>query len=225
MRAIFHQSQDLALKTLRELDPNYNILLAPSLRVILTESDDADFRRKVLDEFLVDHPYATQIDAGIVCAGLAVHDPKLAAEYLRKSSEKTKTYESDQPEMIYSSVFITHWARSQPREVLRFIAGIESSEYQGSRLNVLFTDLLNHHPDIFVEALEMESLKRFQEKVRPDVCVRGMDRPIPWPLIEENVPLSLEKRYEKLQQAVESSQLPQDLKKRFLTAIEAKRGK
>ena len=225
MRALFRKSDELALNTLRDLDLNYNILLASGLRTITAESDDAEFRKQVLDEFLLNHSYANQIDAGIVCAGLAERDPKLAAEYLRKRAEKMETYESDQPDMIYSFAFITRWSRSQPREVLRFIAGIEPSDNQVPIIESWFEDVLIYHPDIFVEALEMEALKRFQEKVLPDVCVRGMDRPIPWPLIEENVPLSLEKRYDKLQQAVESSQLPEDFKERFLTAIEAKRGK
>lgn len=227
MRALFRKSDELALKTLRELDSNYNynILLAPSLRVILAESDDAEFRKKVLDDFHIEYPLSTQFDVGIVCAGLAQRDPKLATECLRKRAEKMETYQSDQPEIIYSHAFITHWSRSQPREVLRFIAGIDPSENQVSIIESWFEHVLIYHPDIFVEALEMESLKRFQEKVLPDVCVRGMDRPIPWPLIEKNVPLSLEKRYEKLQQALESSKLPNDLKERFLTAIEAKRGR
>ncbi len=225
MRALFHQSQDLALKTLRDLDLNYNILLAPSLRVILAESDNAQFRARILEEFLVSSLYATRIDAGIVCAGLAEHDPKLAWEFILEWSKTQETYVSENPELIYGRILMRYWSQRQPQEALRFVAEIDTIEYQDYLLLSLISSQTNYHPELIVAALEMESLKRFQEKVLPDVCVSDMNRPIPWPLIEENVPLSIEKRYETLQQAVKSSKLPEDLKKRFLTAIESKRGK
>lgn len=225
MRALFRQSQDLALKTLRDLDSNYNILLAPSLRVILAESDNAQFRARVLEEFLVTSSYATRIDAGIVCAGLAEHDPKLAWKFILEWSKDQETYVSENPELIYGRILVRYWSQREPQEALRFVADIDTIEYQDYLLLSLISSQTNYHPELIVAALEMESLKRFQEKVLPDVCVRDMNRPIPWPLIEENVPLSLEKRYETLQQAVESSKLPEDLKERFLKAIEAKRGK
>ncbi|MES2981712.1 MAG: hypothetical protein V4727_05300 [Verrucomicrobiota bacterium] len=225
MRALFRKSDELALKTLRELDSNYNILLASSLRVILAESDDAEFRKKVLDEFLVDSPFGTRLDAGMVCGGLAEHDPKSAWEFIQRWSKTQETYVSDNPEMIYGRVMVRYWSQRQPKEALRFVAELHSIEHQDTLLMSLIISQSNYHPELIVEVLEIESLKRLQEKILPEVVVEGLNNLIPWPLMDENVPLSLEKRYDKLQQAVESSNLPVDLKERFLTAIEAKRGK
>ncbi len=224
MRALFKKSQIEALAKLRSMDPSYEFLILPSLRAIISESNDPVFRAELMKEFFETNPKIDGLRAGVVCAGLAEHDPKSASDYLFKIANSGVITQFDPMLTMYYEL-IHHWSQSQPQEALRFISEMEKEEYQTQSLETFFTYQSNYRPELIVEALEMDSLKKFQSKVLPDVCVRGLKKPVPWPLIDENVPVSLELRYEKLQEAVESSKLPESLKDRFLTAIEAERGK
>jgi len=225
MRAVFTKSEKSALKMLRDLDLEHSHLIAPSLRAIMSASNDAALREELFKEYESDKRYGDRVS--LVCAGLAEHDPQLAWDLLGKSATSTRTAVAVDPQLFLSMEFIRSWSQRQPEEALRFVAEFKSETLQDEAQAVLLMSFISiqsfYRPELIVEALELDSLKRFLEDFRPDLVVEGLDYEIPWPLIDENVPLSRNERFERLQQAVESSGLSKKLKDDFLTAIEAAR--
>lgn len=82
MRALFRKSEEVAMKKLRDMDLSHEFLIIPSLRVIMSESNDAAFRAVLLKEFFETDLRIDRFRVGVVCAGLAEHDPKMASDYL-----------------------------------------------------------------------------------------------------------------------------------------------
>lgn len=221
MRSLCQYSEELALKALREMDSQYNFLLANCLSVILSESDDAQFRNRVLEEFLVHRSFGPE-RLGVIYAGLAKHDPRIAWDLLKKWSELQKFDTKEDAEFRIGDSFVTFLTQRHPEAALEFIATVESDKMKLSYFESwIFTQAV-FHPDLIVKALEMDAFKPFQAKFLPEVFVTLIDNQFAWPLTEKNVPLTAEQRFESVKQAVESSKLPEDLKERFLVAIEKK---
>ena len=227
MRALFTKSQEAALEMVRHLDSAHSFLMAPSLRAIMSLSDDAEFRSEIFKEFYESDSNVDKSRAGLVCAGIAERDPQMAREFLGKVY-KGLIMDFD-PDLILGIEFIGNLARRQPEESLRYIAEFKRDEDQDEAQTLLLMSFIcaqyPYHPELVVEALEMDSLKRFQEKFFSNE-IQSLEGPdIPWPLIDENVPLSREIHLERFKQSVESSKLLDSLKEKLLAAIEAERGK
>lgn len=221
MRALFTKSEKEALKLLRELSPEHSHLITPSLRAIMSESDDAGLREELFKEFYK----SERVDmyrVGLVCAGLAEHDPQMAWEFLSKAT-KGVISEFD-PELFLRMDFIRSWSHRQPAEALRFIAEFKQEELQDESQTLLLMSFIyaqySYHPELIVEALEMDSLKRFQEEFFSGEIEAFINPEISWPLIDENVPLSSEIQLERFKHAVESSEFPDSLKENLLKSIE-----
>lgn len=225
IRTLFRKSEKTALRSLREIDPKHRFLVAPALRGILAEMADERHRREVLAEFLGSTPQGSRTDAGIVCAGLAEHDPGLAWESLQKWVQTQDMISSDHPESYFGRDFIESWSRRQPDEALNFIAAMEDDDLQSDLWASFATVQTQFRPGLIVKALEMDSLSRFQAVFRPEILVQLMDREIPWPLLDENVPLQRDLQFAELKHAVESSRFPETLKLRFLNSIESETSK
>lgn len=227
MRALFAKSQEVALEMVRHLDSTHSFLIAPSLRAIMSLSDDAEFRSEIFKEFYESDSNADRSRAGLVCAGIAERDPQMAREFLDKAA-KGLVIDFD-PDVILGFEFIGNLARRQPEDSLRYISEFKRDEDQDEAQTLLLLSFIcaqyPYHPELVVEALEMDSLKRFQENFfsNENQSLEVFD--IPWPLIDENVPLSREIHLERFKQAVESSELLDRLKEQLLEAIEAEQGK
>ena len=225
MRSYFKISGKEALNALREIDPEYRLVFAPGLRAILSESNDAGFRSKLLKEFLDSSYLGRRTDAGIVCAGEAEHDPKSAWDTLQVWARTQSMIGGDDPEMHFGIDMVQNWSRRQPIEALRFVADLGEGEEQFYFSEGIMSTQLQYRPELVVEILEIESLKKVQEVIRPEQIVESLDYDIPWPLIEENVPLPREERLARLKQAVEASSFSKSLKDRFLAEIDAAKSK
>lgn len=219
-RAYHEHDPAAALRWLRIRD-RLNPPMGGILRALMSETADPETRRRYFIEFC-ENQSAVAIGLGLICAGVAEHDPAQAWEFAHwgKTQEDGLLASESPASVIYD--MIRSWSISEPERALEFIVSPEHEKYRFSWIEMFTWIVRVNRPDMVIRALEKNELSALRERFSMTTFIATMvEAGTGWPLVAEDVQPSPEERILMVREALENSDLPASLKGDFHQAIKA----
>jgi hypothetical protein len=193
--------------------------IGPILRALMEETRDPDQRLRHFIEFCEGHLAGT-IDLGFICAGVAMHDPWQAWEFVHRGrSDEGEWLTSESPETIAYEM-IRFWSVMQPQRALDFIVLPELESDRSAWVMAFTMAQIPQNPGMVIRALEKEELAALRQRFSMEIYVSNMkEAQTSWPLRDEDIPLAPEERVLVVREALRTAGLPGALKTQWLEAV------
>ncbi|MFU8894654.1 MAG: hypothetical protein ACNA8L_13620 [Luteolibacter sp.] len=218
-RAYHAHDPAAALRWLRNRKADHSPPIGGIIWALMSATSDSETRRRYYIEFCAEW-ITCQTSLGLICAGVAEHDPGQAWEFVQWGNRKNDDFSaSHSPEEIADRM-IHFWAMAQPEPTLDFMVLPEHEAHLPRWIGTFTWVVRGHRPDLVIRALEKNEFaglrKRFSmASFVPTMVEFGSE----WPLVVEDIPPSPEERIHMVREALENSELPDSLTIDFLEAI------